>query len=94
MKVSKLVDDRILVRLDPPDEASGLLYVPEVAREKPRSGIVLKVGPGKLMTTGRRVPVDVPVGSRIWFGKHAIDHELGDGTAFTTERDVALVTPA
>lgn len=88
------VNDRILIQLDPQDSMDRLIWIPETAREKPRSGVVLAVGPGKVMKDGRRRPVDVPVGARIMFGKHALDRELPGGLAFTTEMDVALVLEA
>lgn len=85
------VNDRILVRLDPPEGRIGSIEIPEAIRGAARSGVVVAVGPGKRMITGLRVPVDVPVGARVLFGQHAIDKQLPDGTAFITEQDVAVV---
>lgn len=68
----KPLDDRVLVK---PQEAeaktaSGII-LPEGAKEKPMTAVVLAVGPGKLGDDGKRTPVSVKVGDVILFGKYS-----------------------
>ena len=77
-KVKTLLADRVLVL---PDEAEkttkGGLYLPDTAVERPRSGTVLKVGPGKLreMFAGGvgipRHPMVVKEGDRVLYTIHS-----------------------
>ena len=67
----KPLDDRVVIR---PDEAedrtiSGI-YLPEGAKEKPVTGKILAVGPGKLCDDGERTPVTVKKGDTVFYGKY------------------------
>jgi len=65
--------DRVLVkRNDEPEmTASGLLYLPESAKEKPAEGTILAVGAGRVKEDGSVIPLQVKEGDRIVFGKYA-----------------------
>ncbi len=65
--------DRVLVkRNDEPEKtASGLLYLPESAKEKPAQGTILAVGAGRVKEDGSVIPLQVKEGDRIVFGKYA-----------------------
>ncbi len=45
----------------------GGIFLPESAKEKPKEGEVLAVGPGKLDKEGKIVPMDVKVGDKVLF---------------------------
>ncbi len=66
------IDDRVLIRPSEAESktASGL-YLPEGAKEKPMTGTVLAVGPGKLSDKGDRTPVCVKKGDTVIYGKYA-----------------------
>lgn len=66
------IDDRVLVKPSEAESktASGI-YLPEGAKEKPMTGTVLAVGPGKLTDEGKRTPVSVKKGDTVIFGKYA-----------------------
>jgi len=68
----KPLDDRILVQPSKADEktASGI-YLPESAKEKPQTGKVLAVGPGKLNDDGSRSALSVKVGDTVLYGKYS-----------------------
>jgi chaperonin GroES len=65
------LDDRILVK---PSEAEGKtksgIFLPEGAKEKPMTGKVIAVGPGKLNDAGNRVAVSVKKGDTVVYGKY------------------------
>jgi chaperonin GroES len=66
------IGDRILVRPIPvSDKTEGGIIIPENAKEKPQRGIVVAVGPGRLLNDGTRALMQVKVGDVIAFAKYA-----------------------
>jgi chaperonin GroES len=78
--------DRVLVkRLDEASKTkSGLLFLPESAKEKPVEGTVLAVGAGRIKDDGSLVPLQVKQGDRIVFGKYS-------GTEIKVEGEERLI---
>jgi len=64
--------DRVLVEPVEKEEttASGIV-LPETAKEKPQEGVVLAVGPGRLMDDDTRAPMEVKVKDRVLYAKYA-----------------------
>ena len=70
MKINPL-DDRVVVRPSEAEETTaGGIVLPDAAKEKPQRGVVLAVGPGRLLDSGERSAVGVEVGDEILFGKY------------------------
>ena len=70
----KPIADRIVVeRASSDDKTKGGIILPDAAKNKPQQGKVLAVGPGKLMKTGERRPVQVKVGDHVIFASWAGD---------------------
>ncbi len=68
----KPLDDRILIKpTDPEDQTTSGIYLPEGAKEKPMTGKVIAIGPGKLSDKGQRTPVCIKKGDTVVFGKYA-----------------------
>ena len=71
MKLQPL-HDRIVVEAAAKEEVSaGGIILPDSAQEKPQRGSVLAVGPGKMLDSGTRAPVDVKVGDIVLYGKYS-----------------------
>jgi chaperonin GroES len=90
----KPLDDRIIVQPGEAEEttASGLV-IPDTAKEKPVTGTVVAVGPGKF-EDGARVPVDVAVGDTVIYSKYGgTEWKDADGTEYQilSARDVLAV---
>ena len=66
------LDDRVLLR---PSKAEGKtasgIFLPESAKEKPMTGKVVAVGPGKLADDGQRTTPSVKKGDTVLFGKYS-----------------------
>lgn len=64
--------ERVVVKPLPTEERtkSGIV-LPDTAKEKPQEGEVVSVGPGRLLETGQRVPIDLKPGDKILFSKYA-----------------------
>lgn len=82
--------DCILVeRVEDTDKKTkGGIYIPDVAKEDgPQIGKVLAVGPGRLTTEGKLVPMEVKEGDQIFFGKFA-GTDAGKNLLILREDDV------
>jgi chaperonin GroES len=60
----------VLVRRDDPKQKIGNILLPDTAKDPPLRGTVLAVGPGKRKDDGSRLPLEVDVGSRVYFDKY------------------------
>ena len=64
--------DRVLVRRVQADEKTeGGIILPDTAKEKPREGVVISVGKGKLLENGERQALTVKVKDRVLFSSYA-----------------------
>lgn len=65
------LDDRIVVEPNVAEETTaGGIVLPDAAQEKPQSGNVIAIGPGRLLESGERCPVAVEVGDEVLYGKY------------------------
>ena len=79
MKVNPLQDRVLVKRLEHEEKSRGGIIIPDTAKEKPQEGMVIAVGPGKVLESGEiRKPV-VKEGDRILFGKYAGSEVKLDG---------------
>ena len=68
----KPIGDRVIVqRLGSAEKSKGGLYLPDTAQEKPQEGKVIAVGSGKMLKSGKVVPLAVKAGDKIIFGKYS-----------------------
>jgi chaperonin GroES len=68
----KPLGDRVLIkRLEAEEKTSGGLVLPDTAKEKPKEGTVLALGPGKLLENGNRSTFSVKEGNRVIFSSYA-----------------------
>jgi len=68
----KPLSDHIIVRPLAKKEKSTIV-LPDTKDEKPETGEVLAVGPGRILDNGTRLKMDVKVGDKIIFKKYAPD---------------------
>ena len=84
------VGDRVLVK--PIVQEEGMvtsfgIIIPDSAKEKPETGTVVAVGPGKRADDGRIVPVAIKVGDKVMFSKYGYDEVKVDGTEYYLVRE-------
>ena len=84
----KPLGDRVIIKADEAEvvTASGL-YLAKEAKEKPQTGTVLAVGPGKLGKNGELLPMPVAEGDRVVYGKYG-------GTEITVDGQDVLILRA
>jgi chaperonin GroES len=86
------LDDRILVKpSDPEEKTKNGIYLPEGAKEKPMTGKVLAVGPGKLSDKGVRTAVTVKKGDTVVYGKYSGTEIEVDGDKLVIVRESELL---
>lgn len=70
--VPRPISDRILVRRDEAvDKTAGGILLPESAKTKPRRGLCIAAGPGRILDDGMRAPMEVQEGDRVRFSSYA-----------------------
>ena len=89
------IGDRIAVKPVAVEEKtkSGIV-LPGSAQERPHQGEVVAVGSGYVsQATGQRIPLEVKVGDKVVYGKHAgIDVKFdGEELILLTEQDILVV---
>jgi chaperonin GroES len=66
------LNDRVIVkRVEAEAKTSGGIILPESAKEKPREGIIVAVGDGKVAKNGDRTPLQVKAKDRVIFSSYA-----------------------
>lgn len=76
------VEDRILVKRTVAREkiTDGGIIIPDTAVEPPRRGIVIAIGPGRMLDNGALAPMYLHVGDEVIYGKFSgadIETEVG-----------------
>jgi chaperonin GroES len=82
--------DRVVVKIVKDEKTAGGIYLPDTAQEKPQTGEILAVGPGKILDNGSRLAIDVAVGDRILFAKYSGTEVKLDGETYLliAEKDI------
>jgi len=77
--------DRVVIKPTPREEMtkSGIV-LPDTAKEKPQEGVILAVGPGRILDDGKREQIDVKKGQKVLYAKYA-------GTEFKVDGDDLLI---
>lgn len=70
-KLVPLADRVIVEPIEKEEMTAGGIYVPETAKEKPQEGLVIAVGPGRLLENGERAPMGVKAKDKVMFAKYA-----------------------
>ena len=88
----KPLEDRILLKptVAETKTASGI-FLPESATEKPMTGTVIAVGPGKLNKDGSRTALTIKKGDVVLYGKYAGTEVDVDGVEHMIVRENELL---
>lgn len=86
-KIQPLADRVVVKPLEEEEQMRGGLYIPDTAKEKPQSGEIVAVGPGKLSDSGERLAPDVEVGQTVLYGKYSGTEVTVDGEDYLILRE-------
>lgn len=68
----KPLGSRVMVKISKEDEVTqGGIVLPDTAKKKPNEGVVVAVGPGRLLENGKRAPMSLKAGDRVIFAEYA-----------------------
>ncbi|MBS0648463.1 MAG: co-chaperone GroES [Verrucomicrobia bacterium] len=67
----KPLGNRVLIKREQAQTTKGGILLPDTAKEKPKIGEVVAVGPGKMDEEGKIHPMHVRVGDRVLFSAYA-----------------------
>ena len=71
MKFRPLHDRVVIKRIEGEEKTKGGIIIPDTAKEKPVEAMVVAVGNGKMLKTGKLRPLEVKAGDKILLGKYS-----------------------
>jgi chaperonin GroES len=93
--VRKMLGDRILIKRDEAqDKTPGGIILPDTAKHNAMSGVVLAVGPGRMLDNGNLEPMEILEGDTVAFAKYSGSDTaelLGKDTIIMSQRDILAV---
>ena len=81
-KITPIGDRVVLKRVEAEETTKGGIILPDSAKEKPREGVVLALGSGRLLKDGQRAPFTVKVQDRVLFSSYAGTEVKVDGEEY------------
>ena len=82
------LDDRVVVEASEAEEVTaGGIVLPDAAQEKPQRGMIVAVGPGRLLDRGSRGDLSVTIGDEVIYGKYGGSDIEIDGDEFKILRE-------
>lgn len=76
----KPLGDKVVVKASAEDVKSpGGIILPDTAKKKPQEGVVVAVGPGRILDDGSRAPMNVKEGQTVVFAKYGGTEVTVDG---------------
>ena len=82
--IKPLADKVVVEPLEGEDKSPGGIILPDTAKKKPQEGIVIAVGPGKILDDGKRGAMSVKKGDKVIFAKYG-------GTEIKIENETYMI---
>lgn len=79
-KIKPLFDNVLIKPLEAEQKTASGIVLPDTAKEKPQTGMVMAVGNGTTDNNGKKIPMMVKVGDKVMYKKWGgneikVDHE-------------------
>ncbi len=87
MKIRPLADRLVVKRTQEEEKTKGGIIIPDTAKEKPLEGLVVAVGSGKILKSGKTVALEVKEGDKVLFGKYSGTEVKVDGEELVLLRE-------
>ncbi len=91
--VKPLGDNVLVRRVEAEERTAGGILLPDAAKEKPKEGVVVAVGDGRLLDDGKRAAFSVAAGNRVIFSSYAGNEVKVDGEDYLliAESDILAI---
>ena len=90
----KPIGDKVIVqRVEAEEKTAGGIVLPDSAKEKPKRGVILAVGSGRLLDDGQRASFTVKSKDRVLFSSYAGTEVKIDGEEYLLieEKDILAI---
>ncbi len=88
MKIKPLADYILIEPISEGEKTASGIIIPETAdKERPEQGLVVAVGPGKMLDSGERRPMTVQKGEKVIFSKYGPTEISVDGQEYLMARE-------
>ena len=91
MKLRPLQDRVIVKQTEAEEKTKSGIILPDAAKEKPTTGKVVSVGPGRLDDNGKAMEIPVRVGDTVYYGKYSGSEVKIDGEEHLIMREDDLL---
>ena len=94
MKIKPLADHILIEPIKEEEKTKSGILLPETAeKEKPEQGKVIAVGPGRALSSGKRLPISVKKGDIVLFTKYGPNEIKVDGKEYliAKEEDILAI---
>ncbi len=91
MKIRPLGDRLVVERIEQDTKTAGGIIIPDTAKEKPKQGKVLAVGPGAKDENGKRIQIDVEAGDIVLFTQWAGNEIKIDGKEYLVLKESDVI---
>lgn len=81
-KLRPLGDKVVIERSEAEERTSGGIVIPDTAKDKPKQGVVIAVGKGKVLDNGKFKETEVKAGDKVLFGSYAGTEVKVDGKEY------------
>lgn len=71
MNIRPLMDRVVVRRMEEERKTASGIVIPDNATEKPHQGVVIAIGPGKIMDNGDQRAMSVKVNDKVLFTKYS-----------------------
>ena len=87
MKLRPLQDRVIVKQQEAEQKTKSGIFLPDAAKEKPTTGKVIAVGPGKLDDNGKPMELGLRAGDTVYYGKYSGTEVEVNGEKFVILRE-------
>ncbi len=90
-KIKPLGDNILIRRVEAQNKTKGGIVLPESAKEKPKEGIILALGDGRMLDDGTRASFQVKLEERVLFSSYAGTEIKVDGEDLLLVREEEIL---
>lgn len=91
MKIKPLYDRVVIETVEEESKTASGLFIPDSAKDKPKTGKVVATGPGNYTVRGDLIQLDVKVGDTVLFNKNAGSETKLDGKTYLVMKESEII---